>query len=363
MRPLAPWLLALAVTLAPAAAFAAPDHWVGYGWPPVTIHSPNQLVADSAWTATTAFSIFTGHSHAYAMNGGVGMDISSSTDFLSGYGYSTGFTENVGASTNDFVITGPPGVTSVVATFHFVLQGRVEISGGWVNGSSNGAIYSLWGAAAGNTYWGQMNVGIGTATGQGSFTGLDVADVGMDAPVTGTFPVGSPFQVRDEVFLTVAHYGNITVTPSGVSVIGTSSPEGFVAGVGNGLGIVMDLPSGYDLSSPSWNVVHNRVPSTLDVPHVAPPARLALALGTGNPSSGPVVLRFALPADGPVSLVLYDVSGRQVRALARGWRAAGTQSVTWDGRDDAGAFVAPGVYLAAVRAGGESASARLVRTR
>jgi hypothetical protein len=125
----------------------------------------------------------------------------------------------------------------------------------------------------------------------------------------------------------------------------------------------MDLPAGYDLSSPSWGVVHNQITPTLGVPLEAPPAHLALSVVSGNPSSGPARMRFALPVSGPVDLALYDVAGRQVRSLASGWRAAGEQSVAWDGNDESGNPVAPGVYLAAIRAGGNRASARLVRVR
>jgi probable HAF family extracellular repeat protein len=90
---------------------------------------------------------------------------------------------------------------------------------------------------------------------------------------------------------------------------------------------------------------------------------LTPASGTGVPPGGPApALRFAgaaphpvrdasrfafeLPRAGQARLVLHDLSGRTVRALAAGWFAAGMQSVPWDGRDDGGSRLAPGMYYA-----------------
>jgi hypothetical protein len=47
-----------------------------------------------------------------------------------------------------------------------------------------------------------------------------------------------------------------------------------------------------------------------------------------------------------VSFVVYDVLGREVRAVARGMRlAAGPQSLRWDGRDAGGREAGAGVYF------------------
>jgi len=70
--------------------------------------------------------------------------------------------------------------------------------------------------------------------------------------------------------------------------------------------------------------------------------RLALAR---NPSVGGTALELALPEDGMAELSVYDVAGRLVRTLVDEWMDAGTRSVVWDGRDETGAAVAPGVYL------------------
>jgi len=54
--------------------------------------------------------------------------------------------------------------------------------------------------------------------------------------------------------------------------------------------------------------------------------------------------------DSPVEVLIYDLSGRLVRRLVeqRGV-STGTYGVGWDGRDELGAVVAPGVYVVRLR--------------
>jgi flagellar hook assembly protein FlgD len=54
----------------------------------------------------------------------------------------------------------------------------------------------------------------------------------------------------------------------------------------------------------------------------------------------------------PIELTvdLYDLSGRRVRSLGRGRHGAGVVELRWDGRDDRGGILPPGIYLYRVRA-------------
>jgi hypothetical protein len=47
----------------------------------------------------------------------------------------------------------------------------------------------------------------------------------------------------------------------------------------------------------------------------------------------------------PLSVVIHDLSGRRLRRLFDGGRNIGHYELTWDGRDDAGRLVSPGIYL------------------
>jgi flagellar hook assembly protein FlgD len=56
-----------------------------------------------------------------------------------------------------------------------------------------------------------------------------------------------------------------------------------------------------------------------------------------------------LPEAGNVSLVIYDVLGREVANLADGYQQAGRYTVTWNSTRTSGIPVASGVYFARLR--------------
>lgn len=64
-----------------------------------------------------------------------------------------------------------------------------------------------------------------------------------------------------------------------------------------------------------------------------------------NPTRAAVRLDVVVGRAGAVDLAVFDVLGRRVRSLVAGEAASGRTTVTWDGRDDAGAVVPSGVYV------------------
>ena len=92
------------------------------------------------------------------------------------------------------------------------------------------------------------------------------------------------------------------------------------------------------------------------------PAVLALARPMPNPAHGPATLRFSLPAAGTARLEVLDVSGRRVWGYAQAL-AAGPHSIAWDGRDDAGRRLGPGLYLVRLVTPWGTRGARLARVR
>ena len=92
-----------------------------------------------------------------------------------------------------------------------------------------------------------------------------------------------------------------------------------------------------------------------------------LVSGLGDPFPTPfnaeVTIPFALADAGPVRLVIYNLMGQPIRVLADNWLAAGAHRVRWDGRTEAGAEAASGVYWAVLRAGGVVQTAKLVLIR
>src|SRR5205085_10580236 len=97
-----------------------------------------------------------------------------------------------------------------------------------------------------------------------------------------------------------------------------------------------------------------------DVPVTAPDTRLRLLPGP-NPFFGGTSLSFTLARSEAVSLEVYDFSGRHVRSLVHGRLPSGARRVAWDGRDDGGRRMAPGVYFARLRTGAVTREARLVK--
>ena len=99
------------------------------------------------------------------------------------------------------------------------------------------------------------------------------------------------------------------------------------------------------------------VPSGVGIPA---PTVVRLAAPAPNPFRRATTIRFDLPAAGGVRLTLFDVAGRLVRTLVDAPRAAGAQSVTWDGADDSGRAVSAGVYLLRMDVGSTHMSRRVV---
>ena len=54
---------------------------------------------------------------------------------------------------------------------------------------------------------------------------------------------------------------------------------------------------------------------------------------------------FGTPKEARARLKIYDLTGKKVRTLMAGTVAAGHHTVTWNGRDDSGQKVAPGIYF------------------
>ena len=57
---------------------------------------------------------------------------------------------------------------------------------------------------------------------------------------------------------------------------------------------------------------------------------------------------FRLPEAVPVVLDVYSLDGRQVARVEAGLQNSGPQTLSWDGRNQAGEQLPPGLYLTAV---------------
>jgi len=79
------------------------------------------------------------------------------------------------------------------------------------------------------------------------------------------------------------------------------------------------------------------------------PQEFALYQNYPNPFNPSTTIEYAVPEkfqDGAkVELIVYNVVGQQVKILEHGYKRPGIYAVEWDGTDEAGNFVASGLYI------------------
>ena len=64
-----------------------------------------------------------------------------------------------------------------------------------------------------------------------------------------------------------------------------------------------------------------------------------------------MTLRYSLPAARDVSIVVYDIHGRQVARVLEGREGPGEHELTWNGRTGSGQAVGAGTYVIRLTAG------------
>lgn len=79
-----------------------------------------------------------------------------------------------------------------------------------------------------------------------------------------------------------------------------------------------------------------------------------------NPSRGLVGFEYSLPVRSGVQLAVHDVTGRTIAWLVNEMQSAGSHSHVWDGNDQFGHRLAPGVYFTRLVAAGDTHTRRFV---
>lgn len=103
-------------------------------------------------------------------------------------------------------------------------------------------------------------------------------------------------------------------------------------------------------------------------PQVATPSHvepndIVLYQNFPNPVSRQTTISYQLPANGRLSLKIYDTTGRPVATLVDKPTEMGYHRVRWDGKDDSGRMVANGVYFYRLEAAGLTSTKKLVMLR
>jgi len=79
-----------------------------------------------------------------------------------------------------------------------------------------------------------------------------------------------------------------------------------------------------------------------------------------NPFNPVTTIGFSLAVDADVELKIFDARGALVRTILRGHRPAGENRVTWDGKNEAGASVASGVFFYRLSTDGFTSTRKMV---
>jgi hypothetical protein len=71
-----------------------------------------------------------------------------------------------------------------------------------------------------------------------------------------------------------------------------------------------------------------------------------------NPFTSSTSIAFSVSSEKPVEIAVFNVEGRRVRTVTSESRSPGRHVATWNGTDDRGRRVSPGVYFYRIEAGG-----------
>jgi len=201
-----------------------------------------------------------------------------------------------------------------------------------------------------------LNDGTGTfgqtrsfASGNGAYT-VTAVDLDCDSQldlITGNL-------VDDDITIFLNDNGNFnsgTAVPIGPN---PTSIRGCDLFGGSGLELVVAYQSGLKLventCSPCEVVAVSRSTGLGSVGLLPP---------VPNPMISSGLLRFELPRTMHARLEIFDVSGRRVRNLLDAVMPQGQHSIRWNGLDQRKAGVSPGIYIARLTAGRETATTRL----
>jgi hypothetical protein len=93
---------------------------------------------------------------------------------------------------------------------------------------------------------------------------------------------------------------------------------------------------------------------------IAIPDEFALHYNYPNPFNPVTTIRYELPEDTDVHLVIYDILGKHVKTLVNQTQEPGYKSVRWNGRNDMGQTVSAGMYFYRIQAGSFSKVQKMV---
>ncbi|NQV40733.1 MAG: right-handed parallel beta-helix repeat-containing protein [Candidatus Marinimicrobia bacterium] len=100
-----------------------------------------------------------------------------------------------------------------------------------------------------------------------------------------------------------------------------------------------------------WTIGYaSMVPTAVETGYVEAPQTFMLSQNYPNPFNPMTHIRYSLPENGDIRLVIYDLLGREVIELVNDFRNVGNYETTWYGINKNGEQVSTGVYFARLEA-------------
>ncbi len=79
-----------------------------------------------------------------------------------------------------------------------------------------------------------------------------------------------------------------------------------------------------------------------------------------NPFNPSTTIEFSIPKTQLVSVVIYDVLGRQIKSLFNSELTSGKHDVVWDGKNNIGETVNSGVYFYTVKTSNKLLTGKMI---
>ena len=185
----------------------------------------------------------------------------------------------------------------------------------------------------------QFGISAGDFVVSSQAVGSDAADVGISDYGAGglilAFAIGGTAGITGDGLEIASFTG--TYSANGVtSVMPDMGSTGAVSTVG-GQGVAVDV------SMSSWDAGNSTASLDGDLP-----AQYMLSDNYPNPFNPTTTISYNVELAGNVSIVIYDMTGRQVKELVNEYKTplvGAEYSAIWDGTNDAGSLVSAGTYL------------------